>query len=212
MVFDAFWMDSLKGTTRRKRGRCIRRHVEGNKQVPSNCQEFLRVDEKKSELFHVISDRIVDEEFPGLVIVTRDDEVLSFAACDLEGLMSCTHEEADTRMFVHASYEAEHGMNKILLRTVDTYVVVIRISMAQHIGCDCLWLAFGTGTTFRSYLYYSPKERLPSGHTLPWRAWRTANRVRSGQAATPAAKHIWGYRDSKCGLTTQETRRLRGIR
>ena len=50
-----------------------------------------------------------------------------------------------------------------------------------------------------------PKERLPSGHTLPWRAWRTSNRVRSGQAATQAAKHLWGYRDSKncmCGAAT----------
>ena len=28
------------------------------------------------------------------------------------------------------------------------------------------------------------KERLPSGHTLPWRAWRTSNRLRSVQAAT----------------------------
>ena len=51
------------------------------------------------------------------------------------------------------------------------------------------------------------KERHPSGHTLPWRAWRTANRVRSGQAATPAAKHLWGYRESKncspiCGAAT----------
>ena len=43
----------------------------------------------------------MDEEFPGLVIVTRDDEVLSSAPCDdLARLMSCTHEEADTRMFV----------------------------------------------------------------------------------------------------------------
>ena len=41
--------------------------MKGNKQVPSNWQEFLRVDENKSELFHHISDRIVDEEFPGLV-------------------------------------------------------------------------------------------------------------------------------------------------
>ena len=40
-------------------------------------------------------------------------------------------------------------MNKILLRTVDTDVVVIDISMAQQIGCDCLWFAFGTDTTFR---------------------------------------------------------------
>ena len=41
------------------------------------------------------------------------------------------------------------------------------------------------------------KERLPSGHMLPWHAWRMANRVRSGQVATPAAKHLWGYRESK---------------
>ena len=50
-----------------------------------------------------------------------------------------------------------------------------------------------------------PKERLPSGHTLPLRTCRTANRVRSGQAATPAAKHLWGYRESKncmCGAAT----------
>ena len=50
-----------------------------------------------------------------------------------------------------------------------------------------------------------PKKQLPSGHTLPWRTWRTANRVRSGQAATPAAKHLWGYRESEtcvCGAAT----------
>ncbi len=79
----------------------------------------------------------MDEEFPGLVIVTRDYEVLSTAPCDLAVLMSCTHEGADTRMSLHASDGAEHGMNKILPRTVDTYVVVIGISMAQKI---CCWL------------------------------------------------------------------------
>ena len=50
-----------------------------------------------------------------------------------------------------------------------------------------------------------PKEQLPGGDTLPWRTWRTANRVRSGQAATPAAKHLWGYRENKhcmCGAAT----------
>ena len=50
-----------------------------------------------------------------------------------------------------------------------------------------------------------PKEQVPSGDTLPWRTWRTANRVRSGQAATPAAEHLWGYRENKhcmCGATT----------
>ena len=151
MGFDAYWKDRLKAATLTKRGKGIRRHVEGNKQVPSNWQEFLHIDENKSELFRLIIDRIVDEEFSGQVIVTRDNEVLSSAPCDIAGLMSCTHEEADTRMFVHATDGAEHGMNKILLRTVDTDVVVIGIIMAQKIGCDCLWFAFGTGTspTFR---------------------------------------------------------------
>ena len=88
VVFDAYWKDSMKAATRTKRGKCIWRHVAGNKQVPSNWEEFLRADENKSELFHLISDRIVDEEFPGLVIVTRDDEVLSSAPCDLAGLIS----------------------------------------------------------------------------------------------------------------------------
>ena len=77
MVFDACWKDSLKAATRRKRGKCIGRHVERNEQVPRNWQEFLRVDDNKSELFHLINDRNVDEEFPRLLSVTRDDEVLS---------------------------------------------------------------------------------------------------------------------------------------
>ena len=108
-MFDAYWKDSLKAATRRKICKCIRMHMEGNKQIPSNWQEFLRVEENKSELFHLVSDRIVDKEFPGRVIVTRDDGVLSSAPCDLAGLMSCTHKEADPRMFVHASDGAEHG-------------------------------------------------------------------------------------------------------
>ena len=62
--------------------------------------------------------------------------------------MSCTHEKSHTRMFVHATDGAGLGMNTILLRAVDTDVVVIGTSMAQTIGCDSLWFAFGTGTTF----------------------------------------------------------------
>ena len=40
-------------------------------------------------------------------------------------------------------------LNTILPRTVDTYVVVIGISMAKKNGFDCLRFAFRTGTTFR---------------------------------------------------------------
>ena len=43
--------------------------------------------------------------------------------------------------------ELNMGRNVLLLRTVDIDVVVIGISMAQKIGCGCLWFAFGTATS-----------------------------------------------------------------
>ena len=43
MVFDEYWKDSLKAATRSKRGKGFRRHVEGNKQVPSNWQDSMHV-------------------------------------------------------------------------------------------------------------------------------------------------------------------------
>ena len=48
-----------------------------------------------------------------------------------------------------------------------------------------------TQSNLKKYDIHS-KEQLPSGDTLSWRTWRTANRVCSRQAATPAAKHLWG--------------------
>ena len=136
--FAAHLEDSLKAATRGREQSSTKKLAS-----VSACRRG------KVGLFHLISDRMVDEEFPGLVIVTCDDEVLSSAPCDLARLMSCKHEEAETRVFVHASDGAEHGMNRILPRTVDTYVVVIGISMAQKNGCGSLWFAFRTGTTFR---------------------------------------------------------------
>ena len=38
---------------------------------------------------------------------------------------------------------------KILLRTVDTNVVVISTTMTPKCYCERLWLAFATGNTFR---------------------------------------------------------------
>ena len=51
------------------------------------------------------------------MIVTLDDEVLASAPCpsatrDLAGLMSCRHEEADTRMFVHKARGREQASTK----------------------------------------------------------------------------------------------------
>ena len=52
-------------------------------------------------------------------------------------------------MFVNASHAVQHSLEKIILITVDTDVVVISTSMAPKFDCERLWLAFATGNTFR---------------------------------------------------------------
>ena len=53
-------------------------------------------------------------------------------------------------MLLHVSHAANHGHHKILIKTVDTDVVVLDVSVAQGLlPEDELWLAFGTGKSFR---------------------------------------------------------------
>ena len=61
----------------------------------------------------------------------------------------CTQEEADTRMLLHTHHAALHGHDKVLVRTEDTDVVVLAVSVVQYLGTPAeLWLAFGTGKHF----------------------------------------------------------------
>ena len=55
VVWDVYTDDSLKSSTREKRGKGIRRRVASTNTVPGNWQEFLRVPENKSELFQYLT-------------------------------------------------------------------------------------------------------------------------------------------------------------
>jgi len=111
LVWDTYLADSLKGSTRAKRGQGVRRRVVAAAAIPGNWQNFLRVDSNKTELFRFLLSK------PLLP--------------DLTSLTPCNHEEADSRMLLHASHAAQHGPHAILIRTVDTDVVVLAVSLAQ---------------------------------------------------------------------------------
>ena len=65
----------------------------------------------------------------------------------------CNHEEADTRIVVHILHAIQDNKAKsVLVRTVDTDVLVILIGKFQHLraiqpNLD-LWVGFGTGCNF----------------------------------------------------------------
>lgn len=59
IVWDVYRQDSLKASTREKRGSGQRRKVLLTTRIPSNWRNFLRVDENKSELFLLLAEQIV---------------------------------------------------------------------------------------------------------------------------------------------------------
>ena len=83
------------------------------------------------------------------VITTYNEHVLSTNTHDTSALAPCNHEEADTWMFVHAADAVNQGCQKIMIRTVDTDVVTIAVSVIPSINITELWVAFGTGHHLR---------------------------------------------------------------
>ena len=82
--------------------------------------------------------------------ITRGNMVL----CNLDGqdvsdLQGCTQEEADTKMFLHSEYAANHGASDAIICSSDTDVVVIAVSLVQRICLEKLWIAFGRGKDLR---------------------------------------------------------------
>ena len=60
------------------------------------------------------------------------------------GLAVCTHEEADTRIFLHIADAVKQGAKSVLIRTVDSDVVVLAVSAASKLNVDKLRIVFGT--------------------------------------------------------------------
>ena len=83
------------------------------------------------------------------ILSTSDTVVLSSSVDATPAISPCTHEEADTRLILHASDCARQGLDNIILRTVDTDVVVLAISYFSRLKISRLWIAFGVGKQYR---------------------------------------------------------------
>ena len=63
-------------------------------------------------------------------------------------------------MLVHAADASKAGYKDIIIRTVDTDVVIISIAMTQHLHFNELWIAFGTGSNLRYLAAHEIASRL----------------------------------------------------
>ena len=119
--------------------------------APSNWRAFLRIGENKTELFRYLSKEILRIRHIGnpTSIVCAYDNVAEGTDIfpDLSYLSPTNHEEGDTRVLLHMKDMVLQGNHRIVIRTVDTDVLVLPISTYADVYVEGLelWVDFGAG-------------------------------------------------------------------
>ena len=146
VVWDKYDANSLKQSAREARGQGIRRRISSKTTIPSNWKSFLRSDENKSELFAFLAEQIASLNIDGVqVISTKLEDVVSSTPVEKEGIAPCNHEEADSRIMLHVAQGAAQGHAKIMIKTVDTDIVVLATAYVVKLSIQELWVDFGVG-------------------------------------------------------------------
>lgn len=60
-------------------------------------------------------------------------------------LTPCTHDEADTRLLLHVLVATLLGHRRVVIRTNDTDVVVLAVSVVNIIPVEELWVTYSSG-------------------------------------------------------------------
>ena len=148
VVFDTYKHKGLKVAARCKRGKGVRRKVQHDTVVPNNWREFLQLRDNKSELFpYLLSNQMATARLIDQALICAFDDTCFSNNPDigLRSMVPCNLEEADTRVFLHATNKAENGHQRVVIRTVDADVLVLAISTFDKLESfvEELWLDFG---------------------------------------------------------------------
>ena len=126
--------------------------IASNGKIPSSGHNFLRDNGNKTELFNFLADKIAQFSTANTLIVTKEEDAVSNHEIRLNGIAPSTHEEADTRIFLHARHAVEESNEVLMIKSSDTDVLVIALSVLPalgKIGLKQLWIAFGQGQNLR---------------------------------------------------------------
>ena len=116
----------------------------------------MRIDANKVERFSFLAQYITTIDATEEIVTTQGEEVYVSVQRDTSWLSPCNHEEAGTWMILHVADAIHEGYMKILLRTVDTDVVVLAVVAAAKLSSIShleLWVAFGQGNTSGAFLF-----------------------------------------------------------
>ncbi|KAG1682024.1 Sprouty-related, EVH1 domain-containing protein 2 [Nymphon striatum] len=126
--FDHYYTTSVKGGTRAKRATSNINLLEGKLNTLIEKSHTLISTEK--------------------LIITAggyDDPTVAMSSHgEISGNLKSTHEEADTRIVLHAVDAVRAGCQRLLINCRDTDVLVLLVHFCDHIAADELWMCSGT--------------------------------------------------------------------
>ena len=147
VIWDVYKPDSLKKTAREKRRGPKTRQVLPTTVIPKNWKDFLCVDDNKTELFRFLAQQVTrtkTKEGAAIYATLEGNVLCSVVNADPINLVPCSHEGANTHLFLHVADVVKAGYRKVCVRTVDTDVVIMTIAYYKNIKPHELWMAFGT--------------------------------------------------------------------
>ena len=158
IVGDQYFDHSVKEQIRKDRGTGTRKLFEDHTKFPKNLREdFLRNSQNKEDLNRSLAEKIISlHSGSQTVVVTYDKSILSNDnnLITAERINNCTAEEADPRLVRHAMHCAEKGFHNIVVRTIDTDVLVLLISYIPYLDAVCqsnIYAMMGTGGNIDYY-------------------------------------------------------------
>ena len=101
------------------------------------------------------------------LFATRGNTCFRFAASTLDVVdatvvseLECDHEEADTRLLLHAKHASDSGHESVAIKSPDTDVFVLMVGM-QNALCASLFFLTGTGNKARILAVQDVCNKMP---------------------------------------------------
>ena len=154
VVFDRYESHTIKDTTRMSRTKStkpIRRQVDNRDiPLPVKWRQFIDHPENKQDLEHFLSKELIRQAkltgtertivtsggYPDRTVVESSQEM------DISSLR-CNHDEADTRMVLHAKSASYLGFERIIIISRDTDVLALLVHFAGDLSKE-IWMQTGT--------------------------------------------------------------------
>lgn len=146
-VADTYPITSIKECERGKRaasGQQLVKIFNDGQKAPTQWKKYLNHGQNKEALIEYLFNRWKRVVLPrNLTLFVAHGALchsLSFspgeeAVVEIVDQLCSDHEEADTKLLLHAKHASQtHGC--VLIKTPDTDVVIIAISLAHHLSCD----------------------------------------------------------------------------